>query len=217
MNSWMLLRSATSDIASRTAWSLNAKCLLLALRAFAFDLGPRVGGVELDELDVAARDHVHLALAAVLHALEHLVFDLQVPGAVVLAGLQHRACAPTWRRRRPSSRSSRSTAGSARGSSVLASPRTMSPGLKSTNLYGPVPTGFRLVGRIARLVADVGLEQVLRDDHAVGADERGRPRTAWASRKVTRTVCESIFVDLDVLVDPAGHRRGGRDPWRTPR
>src|SRR6185503_16530680 len=29
---------------------------------------------------------------------------------------------------------------------MLIWPRTMSPGVKSTNLYGPVPTGFRLFG-----------------------------------------------------------------------
>ena len=29
---------------------------------------------------------------------------------------------------------------------MFAVPRTMSPGLKSANLYGPVPTGFRFVG-----------------------------------------------------------------------
>ena len=69
----------------------EGEVLALHVPALALDLVPRIGDVELDELDVAAGNDVGLALAALLHALEHLVLDLQVPGVVVLAGLQHRA------------------------------------------------------------------------------------------------------------------------------
>src|SRR2546427_383681 len=63
------------------------RVLRLEAGALAVDVFPRIGVVELDVLDVAARCDVGLAPAALLHALEVLVLDLQVPGEVVLAGL----------------------------------------------------------------------------------------------------------------------------------
>ena len=83
--------STSSVSAWRTAGSRQRRMLGLEARALAVDLGPRIGGVELDVLDVAAGRDVDLALAALLQALKDLVLDLHVPGEVVFAGLQHRA------------------------------------------------------------------------------------------------------------------------------
>ena len=60
-----------------------------------------IGLIEDDLLDAAARAGDQLALAALHQPVQHLGFDLQVPGVVVLAGLEHRARRGRWRRRRP--------------------------------------------------------------------------------------------------------------------
>src|SRR6266545_3258798 len=61
----------------------------LDARPLPIDLAPGVGEVALDVLDVAGRDDLRAALAALLEALEDVVLDLDVPGEVVLAGLEH--------------------------------------------------------------------------------------------------------------------------------
>src|ERR1700726_49233 len=63
----------------------------LHTRALAVDLGPWIGAVELDVLDGAPRIDHDMASAALLQPLEDLVLDLDVPGVIVLAGLQHGA------------------------------------------------------------------------------------------------------------------------------
>ena len=65
--------------------------LCLDAGALAIDLLVGVGVVELDVLDIAARDDNDLALAASFQALQDLVLDLHVPCEVVFAGLQHGA------------------------------------------------------------------------------------------------------------------------------
>jgi len=53
---------------------------------FAVDLGPGIGAIELDVLDVATgRDYRH-ALAALFQPLQDLILDLHVPSVVVLPG-----------------------------------------------------------------------------------------------------------------------------------
>ncbi len=132
-------RLANGRIGQRRVLGLDARTL-------AVDLGPRVRRVEDDELDVAGGRDTRPCLPAGLHALEDLLLHQQVPGIVVFAGLQH---------------------GARRGDRVAAALdlervemrlvldvivgdcvrlRIRSPGLNSTNLYGPVPTGFRLPG-----------------------------------------------------------------------
>src|SRR5262245_26211002 len=59
----------------------------LDARTLAVNLGPGVGAVELDVLDVTAIRYLDTPLTALLEPLEDLVFDLHVPGVVVLAGL----------------------------------------------------------------------------------------------------------------------------------
>src|SRR5262245_2631447 len=59
--------------------------------ALAIDLGPWIGAVELDVLDVAARGDFDAPTPAFLQTLKDLVLNLQVPRVVVLAGLQHGA------------------------------------------------------------------------------------------------------------------------------
>jgi hypothetical protein len=63
----------------------------LDARRLAVDLGPGIGAVELDVLDVAAWSYLDMPLA-LLEPLEDLVFDLHVPGVVVLAGLNDSTC-----------------------------------------------------------------------------------------------------------------------------
>ncbi len=82
----------------------------------------------------------------------------------------------------------------------------MSPGLKSTNLYGPVPTGFRLVGASRDLAAGVRPEQVLRDHHPFGSDEGGGPER----RGLGIEDADGVVVDLlDRQVLPDGDRHAG--------
>ena len=129
----------------RVAHRLVAEGRVLAFTlAFAVDLVPGSVGLSDHELDVAAGVEGHLCRAFQL--LEDDVLDGQVPADVELAGLQHRARAPLVASPPPFS-SMRVEEGLVRDVVVLlASPRSESPGLKSTSLYGPVPTGFRLAG-----------------------------------------------------------------------
>src|SRR5216683_3051894 len=69
----------------------EGRMLSLEARPLAVDLGPWVGGVELDVLDAAALAEEDAALAALLEAQEDFVLDLHVPAEVELAGLQDRA------------------------------------------------------------------------------------------------------------------------------
>ena len=86
-------RSTSSFIAWRTAGSLEQRMLGLDARALAVDLGPGIGAIELDMLDIAAGNDLDAALgaAACFQPHEDLVLDLQVPGVVVFAGLNHGA------------------------------------------------------------------------------------------------------------------------------
>ena len=59
--------------------------------ALSVHLGPWVGGVEHNELDVAARRNGHFAFAGTFQPLQDFVFHQHVPGVVIFAGLQHRA------------------------------------------------------------------------------------------------------------------------------
>ena len=87
----MPLRSASTRHRLAHLRIAEGEMLGLDAGALAVDLVPGIGDRELDEFDVAALHDMGAALAAGLHALEHLVLDLQVPGVVVLAGLQHGA------------------------------------------------------------------------------------------------------------------------------
>ena len=57
----------------------------------AVDLGVGIGEIERDEFGVAADRVDGLALAALFQAQQHLVFHLDVPAEIILAGLNHRA------------------------------------------------------------------------------------------------------------------------------
>ncbi len=77
-------------------------------------------------------------------------------------------------------------------------PRTMSPGLKSANLYGPVPTGLRLLGASRDLPPANGPNRCL------GISIPRVPTKASAQNgvgllKITLTVCESIFSTVTSL------------------
>ena len=61
----------------------------LEARPLAVHLAPGVREVTKDVLDAAAPGDLDLALARPLQSQEQLVLDLEVPGEVVLAGLDH--------------------------------------------------------------------------------------------------------------------------------
>src|SRR5262252_940546 len=70
------------------------RVLRLHAGALAFDLGPRIGAVEFDVLDVAARkdDNTASGIGTTFEPLKDLVLYLHVPRVVIFAGLDHRAC-----------------------------------------------------------------------------------------------------------------------------
>src|SRR5262249_48170353 len=65
------------------------RMLRLGARALAFDVGPGIGVVDLDMLDIAARKYLRTAarLTAFFQADEDLVLNLHVPGIIVFASL----------------------------------------------------------------------------------------------------------------------------------
>ena len=74
----------------------------------------------------------------------------------------------------------------------------MSPGLKSTNLYGPVPTGFRLAG------ASRDLAPIKSANRCFGIimprlPTKGSAQNGVGFGYVTSTVCESIFLTTTLL------------------
>jgi hypothetical protein len=60
--------------------------------ALAIYFDPRVGRVELNMLDAAARSDNNCAFSTCFEAFQHLVLDLHIPGVVVFPGLQHGSC-----------------------------------------------------------------------------------------------------------------------------
>src|SRR5438132_6469486 len=117
----------------------------LEARPLAVDLGPRIGLVDLDVLDVRGPPDDDPAPGAVLEPAQDVVLHVEAPGVVVLPGLQHRA------RRRDGIAAALHLDGSKKGrfatwyTGLISACRT-SPGLKSTKRYGPVPTGRRFAG-----------------------------------------------------------------------
>ena len=167
----------------------------------------RVGVVELDALDRAAGCHVHVALAALLEALEDLVGDLQVPGEIELAGLEDRA------RRRGGVASplhldvvEERTIGHVIIRVDLAADDVA--GLEVHESIWPGADGGEIRGGLARLGAPVRVEEVLGDDLSSGAAERVEP----VGRRVLEDHPSGMTVDLldplDVPVRGNGHGRG---------
>src|SRR6516225_11977388 len=89
----VLHRLAIDQMGQRLAYGGVGQQRVLSLdaRALAIDRGRRIAAVELDVLDVAALRNMDVTFSANLEPLEDLIFDLHVPGIVVLAGLQHSA------------------------------------------------------------------------------------------------------------------------------
>src|SRR5512137_776026 len=77
----------------------------------------------------------------------------------------------------------------------------MSPGLKSTNLYGPVPTGFRLPGASRDLAPMYGTKtcfgMIIPSEAQKAVAQNG-----VAFGNATRMVCESTFVTVTSLYTP---------------
>src|SRR5262249_27700870 len=141
----------------------------------AFHLGPRIGRVDLDVLDVAAGDDIGSALAALLEALEDLVLDLHVPGVVVLAGLDDRTRrADSVPATLPFDLIEEGPVGHVIVLVDLAADDVA--GLEIDELERSGTDGLEVRRRLARLVTLVGLEEMLGNDQSGrGAAERRRP------------------------------------------
>ncbi|GCC47671.1 hypothetical protein chiPu_0032160, partial [Chiloscyllium punctatum] len=139
-------------------------------RALAVDFGVRIGEVDRNELDVAADREQRLALAALFQALQNLVFDLDVPGEIIFAGLDHRA-------RRGDGiaaslhldRVEEWTVGHVVVGVELATDQIAR--FELDEFVGAGTDGFQIVGRLAGLAALVVREQMLRNDAAIAPDK----------------------------------------------
>ncbi len=186
----------------------QGRMLGLDAGALAIDLGPRIRGVEDDELDVARRHGADLAAAAGLHALEDLVLDLEVPGIVVFAGLQHGA------RRRDGvtaaldlERVEMRLVGDVVVGVALAGEDVA--GLELGEPVGAGADGLQVRRSLARLGALELAEMMLGQNLADGADEGvGPERGRILEDHLDRQVVD--LLDLDVLVGAGGVGRGRR-------
>ena len=188
----------------------------LGAGALAVDLGPGIGVVDLDMLDIAAREDLRSAarLAVVFEPHEDLVLDLHVPGVIVFAGLDHRA----RRRYRVAAtlHLDRVEIGPV-GQVVIrvALARHEIAGLEVDKFVGAGADRLQIGRRVARGAALVILEQVLRDDHAALADKGVGPER----RRLGEANANGMgvdFLDLDVLVAADRRRRGRRVGARIP-
>ena len=155
------------------------------------------------------------ALAALLQPLQDLVLDLQVPGEVVLAGLQHRA------RRRDGVAAALHLDGVEERPVGLVVVRVDHARhhvarLEVLELVGAGADRLEVGRRLARLGAGVVGEQMLGNDAAGGGDKGVGPER----RRLLEVHLHRVVVDLlddDVLVGAAGQRGGRRDRGRIPR
>ena len=142
----------------------------LRTRALAVDLGPGIGAVELDVLHAAALVYLDAPPTGLLQSLQDLVLDLGVPRIVILAGLQH------------GTRSRHGVAPTLHLDRVEVGPvlqvvvaielsRDQVARVEGDEPIWPGSDRFQVCRRVARFVAFEGLEQVLGDDHAAGANE----------------------------------------------
>src|SRR5207249_11098351 len=171
------------------------------------DVFPRIGVVELDVLNIAARCDIGLAPAALFHALEVLVLDLQVPGEVVLAGLDDGA----------GGRVGVAAALHLDGVEVRAVGHVIGrvqlaldevAGLEVGEPVGPGAHRLQAGRRLPRLRALEALEEVLGDDHPAHADERIGPAPRGPGDGDLDGVAVDL-VDLDLLVGPAAGAGAG--------
>ena len=167
----------------------------------------RVGVVELDMLDIGAGGQVDLALARSFQLLEDLILDLQVPGIVVFAGLQHR---PRGRYRIAAALHLHGVEERLVGDVVvridLAGHQVAR--VERLELERPCAHRFQVGRSVARLAAAVLPEQVLGNDHAVEADEGIRPeRCRLGEDHLDGMVVDLLDLDVDIA---AGGDRGGR-------
>ena len=176
----------------------------LEARALAVDFGPRIGRVELDMFDAAARGDDHPALAALFQSQENLVLDLHVPAEVELAGLQHAA------RRRHRIAAAFHLDGVEIGPVlhvVVGVDHALDhvARLEVLELVGTGADRLEVGRRVARFVADIVGEQVLGQDGARRSDEGVGPE----GRRLREFHDDRVVVDLldhDVLVGADGDR-----------
>ena len=148
------------------------------------------------------------SLAALFHPHKNLVFDLQVPGEVIFAGLQHRACCRD------------SIAAALHLDGVEVRPvgfvivhvdlaRDEIAWLEVLELVGAGADRLEVGRRVARLGTDIVAEQMAGDDAAGPADESVGPER----RRLLELHDHGVLVDLldnNILVGTAadGRRRG---------
>src|SRR5215207_4987960 len=197
-------RSTRSPSACRTAGSDSSGCFDLRLaRSPSTSVQ---GSVELSWMCSILPLGVMLArpFAALLEALQQLILDLHVPGVVELAGLDD----------------------GARGRDRVAAALHLDgvemrlvrlvivgvdlaahhvAGLEVDELVRPGADRLEVRRRVARFVAAVGVEQVLRDEHAAGADEGVGPER----RRLFERHLDAVAVELlDLAILVAADRRG---------
>ena len=176
--------------------------------ALAVDLGPGIRVVELDVLDVAAGHDVGLALAALLHAFENLVLDLEIPGVVELTRLDDGACG----RDRVASALHLDCVEEGAIRQVIAREELALDHVAGFEVDEPIGSGadrLEIRRRLARLAASEAVVEMLGDDHPAHADEGISPERRGLFEVDLDGVAVDLL-DLHVLVGANGHGRGGR-------
>ena len=194
-------RIAHRLVGERRVFGLDAGTL-------AVDLVPRVGDVESNKLDVAARIKGHLALARGLQALEDVVLHGQVPRQVVLTRLQHGAsCTGGIAATLDFQRIKEGLVGH-----VVAGVGLGAQGVARLEVNDLVRSGtyWLGVGRVlARLGSHEGLKHMLGQDGAGAAHQRfGPERHGFGITDLHRMGID--LLDFDVFVDAHCDHGGGR-------
>ena len=172
------------------------------------NFGPRIGQVELNELDVAAWGDGCFALAALLQAKQQLVFDLQVPSVVVLARLQN-----STRRRHGIPAAFHLDGVKVRPIGFVVA-RVDHAAQHVTRLevqefVGACAHGLEVSGCITRGGPFESAKHMFGNDHACGTAKRVRPK--WRSLRVLDTDRVAVDLgDLDVFVGASGVSGCGR-------
>src|SRR5262249_34545627 len=167
----------------------------LGRRALAVDLGPRIGGVDLDVLDVATGGYLDAPFAALLEALELLVLHLHVPGEVVFARLDHGA----RRAHRVAAALHLDLVEEGPVRDVIVRVDLTADDiarLEIDKLEGARSHGLEVCRRLARLVALEGLEEVLWNDLAA------RRATEWRRPERLRRFEDDLHGTAVTLVHP---------------
>src|SRR5437867_3614219 len=179
----------------------------LHARALAIDLLPRVGEVALNVLNGAAGHDVDAPPAALLETVEDVVLNLEVPGVVVLPGLQDGAgggdgVAPALQFERVEER----PVGDVVGRVQFGMDRVA--GLEVHAAVRPGADRLKVGGRLTGLRAFVGLEEML-GNYGAPAAERVRPERHGLVEADFHGVVVELLHLLDFAVGADARGGGG--------